>query len=77
MKGRAEGCGVVWHGGVKVAEYVCTRERRVELLCAKTGVFRGPEFKGETRTEAIGGPGEEEHEEGAELFRGVAKRGDL
>ena len=59
---------MVRHGGVKVVEYVWTREGRVELLCAETGVFRIPEFEGEMRTEAIGGPGEEEDEEGPELL---------
>lgn len=70
---------MVWHGRVKVVEYVRTREGRIELLGTETGMFCGPVFEGEMGTETIRGTGEEEDEEGAQLFRGVVKvvRGNL
>ena len=66
VKGGIEGGGVVWHGGVKVAEHVWTREWCIELLSGETRVLDMPEFEWEMATEAIRRAREEEDEERTE-----------
>lgn len=38
---------MVWHGGIKVVEYVWTGEGRIKLLGTETGVFCRPVFERE------------------------------
>ena len=44
VKREAERSGVVWHGGVKIAEYIWTREGCREVGTETTGGTEGPEL---------------------------------
>lgn len=45
--------GVVWHGGVEVAENVGSCKGRVQFFFPKSRVFRSPCFDWEMRAQAI------------------------
>lgn len=74
-EGRSVRRGVVWHAGVPVVQHVRARQGLVKLCSAAACAFAFgfPELLVPLRAKAVCGLGEQEDDDGSDLFRGVVE----